>query len=88
MKAYSNGFALVIARTVDILIAGWIWRDYGVTISSMTGLELRKPQPERWARWLGGALNWLSPGHCESAITADIVRAREALALLHADVVP
>jgi len=36
----SQGYAVVVARCIDLLIAGWIWRDYGITISSMTGLAI------------------------------------------------
>lgn len=85
---YRNTYALVLARTLDILACGWIWRVYGVTISSECGLALRKPAPPpgaygpRAARALGRALNWIEPGHCEGAIAADIARARQALSLL------
>jgi hypothetical protein len=82
MTTYSNGYVIVIARTIDILFCGWIWRDYDVTISSMTGLELRNPAPRWWARWLGWVLNHIQTNHCELAITADIERANQALALL------
>ena len=82
MTTYTNTYVMVLARTVDILLCGWIWRKYDVTISSMTGLELRTLQPRLWARLLGGLLNWLQKGHCEGAITADIERARQALLLL------
>lgn len=80
----NNTYGMVLARSVDILACTWIWRAYDVTISSMAGLELRKPKPRLWARWIGGALNWLQTGHCESAIAADIGRAKAALAVLGA----
>lgn len=78
----NNTYFLVLARSVDILACSWIWRDYDITISSMCGLELRKPAPARWAKILGGALNWLQTGHCESAIAADITRCKAALGVL------
>ena len=79
---YPKSYALLLARTVDIMLCGWIWRDYDITISSMCGLELRKPTPRGWARVLGGFLNWLQPGHCEHAITADLERVQEAERIL------
>jgi len=82
MTTYTNTYAVVLARTVDIMLAGWIWRKYDITISSMTALELRKRKPAAWARWLGGFLNWLQTGHCESAVVADRERALQALSLL------
>lgn len=82
MATYSNTYVLVLARTIDIMLCGWIWRDYGVTISSMTGLELRKPNPKLWARILGWTLNHLQANHCEMAIVSDTERANQALAIL------
>lgn len=79
---YRNTYFLVLLRAIDILACSWIWRDYDITISSMCGLELRKAQPAWWARWLGGLLNKLQAGHCESAIIADTDRCREALSIL------
>ena len=79
---YRNTYAILLARTVDIMLSGWIWREYGVTISSMAGLELRKPQPARWARILGAILNRIQAGHCESAIQDDLYRARRVIDLL------
>jgi len=78
----NNTYVVLLARTVDILLCGWVFRQYDITISSMCGLELRKPAPARWARILGGALNWLQTGHCESAIAADIARCKAALGVL------
>lgn len=82
MSKYDNAYVVVIARTIDILLCGWIWRDYDITISSMTGLELRKPSPARWARILGGFLNWIQTNHCELAIAADLNRCSQAIAIL------
>ena len=78
----SNTYFLVILRSVDILACSWIWRDYDITISSMCGLELRKAAPARWARWLGGVLNWLQKEHCEMAIASDMLRCMQALKVL------
>lgn len=79
---YNKGYIVLLARTIDILVCSWIWRDYDVTISAMAGLELRKPQPAQWAKILGGFLNWLQKGHCEGAIASDRLRAQQALAIL------
>ena len=80
--AFNKNYFITILRAFDIFCAALIWRDYGVTISSMTGLELRKPQPARWAKILGGFLNWISPGHCEAAIVADRLRDEQGLVIL------
>lgn len=66
----------------DIFVCALIWRDADITISSMTGLELRKTTPRIWALVLGGALNRIQRGHCESAIIHDIGRAQTALRIL------
>jgi hypothetical protein len=81
-QPYNNVYFLVLLRGVDILFCTWIWRDYDITISSMCGLELRKPDPKWWAVLLGGALNKIQAGHCESAIVADTARAMAALIIL------
>jgi hypothetical protein len=78
----NNSYGVVLARTVDILLCGWIWRDYDITISSMCGLELRKPVPARWARILGWCLNHIQTNHCKQAIDADMLRAHTALLIL------
>lgn len=84
-EKYSNSYLMVLLRVLDIMAASCIWRDYGVTISSMVGIEMRKPQPKWWARWLNTFLNVFQKGHCEKAVTADISRARETLKILQAD---
>jgi hypothetical protein len=81
-QTFRNVYFLVILRGIDILFCTWIWRNYDITISSMCGLELRRPLPKLWARWLGAFLNWLQPGHCESAIIADQARCQAALVIL------
>jgi hypothetical protein len=78
----NNAYFTVVMLGVDFLFCTWIWRTYDIKISSMCGLELRKPAPALWGRMLGGFLNWLQPGHCESSITADIARCQAALIIL------
>lgn len=81
--AYGKGYVETILRAFDIFVGTLIWRDYGITISAMTGLELRKPQPALWAKLLGTYfLNFFWPGHCEGAIASDTLRAHQALRIL------
>jgi hypothetical protein len=86
--AFNNSYGVLFARTIDVLTCSWIWRDYDITISSMTGLELRKPSPALWARILGWCLNHIEPHHCELAIAADIERATNALLILRGKIGP
>jgi hypothetical protein len=80
---YSNAYTTLIARALDIFLGTSIWRDYGVTISSMCGLQLRTAKPAWWAVLIGrNFLERFWPGHCEGAIAADILRAHQALKLL------
>ena len=79
---YNNSYGFVILRAIDLFWGTLIWRDYAITISSMTGLELRKAAPARWARILGWVLNHIEPHHCEMAIAADLLRAQTAQAVL------
>jgi hypothetical protein len=79
---FNNAWAIVILRAFDVFWACVIWRDYDITISSYTGLELRKAQPREWARMLGWILNHIQANHCEIAIKADIERCKEALMIL------
>lgn len=79
---YSNTYFMVLLRAVDILACTWIWRGYDITISAMCGLQLRTTAPARWARWLGGMLNWLQKNHCEMAISSDTLRCLQALKVL------
>ena len=79
---YNNAYFFVILRSADLFTAALIWRDYDITISSLCGLELRKPNPPRWARWLGRFLNTLQANHCELAIAADKLRLEQARAIL------
>jgi hypothetical protein len=86
--AFNNSYGFVFLRAVDLFWASLVWRDYAVTISSMTGLELRKPAPKRWARILGWCLNHLQAGHCEAAIAADLTRAYLAIKILEGRMQP
>lgn len=86
-STFNNSYGMVLARTLDILLCGWIWRNYDITISSMTGLELRRgAAARRWARILGGFLNWLQTDHCEKAIAADLARLEMAHKILQSNV--
>jgi hypothetical protein len=85
---YNTGYVVVIARCIDIMIGGWLWRDYDITISAQTGLEMRKKHPRLWARLLSALLNKLEPGHCELAITCDLERANQAILILEGKLPP
>lgn len=39
---YNKGYAVLIARVLDIAISTFIWRDYDITISAQCGLEMLK----------------------------------------------
>ena len=67
---------------LDIFFCSLIFQDPDVTISAVTGLELRKAAPAGWARALGWVLNHIQTNHCELAISNDILRAKAALTLL------
>jgi hypothetical protein len=81
--SYNNSYGVVLARTVDILLCGWIWRDYDITISSMAGLAMRAIRPPLWAHLLHVLLNRIQANHCELAIQADIERCQQALKMLN-----
>lgn len=80
----NNGYLFKFLIALDIFVCTLVWRDPDITISSMTGLELRKPKPRLWARILGWILNHVQAGHCERAVKHDILRAQMALAILEA----
>jgi hypothetical protein len=80
--AFDNTYVFKSLLYLDMFLCALIWRDADVTISSMTGLELKRPKPRLWARLLGGALNRIQKDHCQKAIRSDIARAQAALAIL------
>lgn len=84
VKAYTfnNVWAIVILRALDVFWACVIWRDYDITISSWTGIELWKERPAKWALILGWILNHIEKGHCEGAIIADLERIEIARGIL------
>lgn len=78
-KTYLFKFFLYLDRFIGAII----WRESNVTISSQCGLELRKPNPAWWARWLGDKfLNRFWPHHCEIAINYDAECCRQTLKYL------
>jgi hypothetical protein len=62
---------------IDVCVAGIIWGDSDVTISALTGLERKKPNPRLWCRLMP-----LTQAHCNGAIAHDIARAQAAIRLL------
>ena len=75
-------YVFKVALALDVFVCALVFRDSAVTISSKTGLELRRAYPHRWARVLGSVLNFVERDHCELAIECDTARARAALVLL------
>ena len=67
---------------VDEFFCAVFWRDTGITISSMVGLEVKRTDCPRWAKWLHAALNGIEANHCENAIQDDILRAQAAILIL------
>lgn len=81
-ETYDNTFVFVLLRTLDLAVASSIWRKYAVTISSFTGLEDRKDQPEPWGVLLGAFLVLCQNNHCEQAIASDRERVAQAQTIL------
>ena len=86
--AYSNVYIVVVARAIDIFFGTLFEREYGITISSYTRLEMLKPKPARWARILNAFLDFLEKNHCELARLCDIERADKAKAILQGQIAP
>jgi hypothetical protein len=67
-KLYVFKFLLALDRFFGAII----FRKPNVTLSTMMGLELRRPHPRWWARLIGkNFLNRFWPNHCEGAIRYD-----------------
>lgn len=81
-ETFQNSYVFVILRALDLNVASLLWRNYGVTISAMTGLAMRAEAPPAWAVLLGAFLTRCSRNHCEQAIAADRERAKAALSIL------
>lgn len=77
-----SGYIFKASLYLDLFIGGLVFREADITISSMTGMELRKPAPRRWARTLGWVLNHIQKNHCELAIEHDRARAQATLDFL------
>ncbi len=83
LKISTGAYWFKFILGVDMLGAAILFRDPDVTISSMTGLALRRTTPPIWAIVLGRwFLNRLQKDHCELAIVHDIMRAKGAIKLL------
>jgi len=82
----SKTYVFKVLLFLDMFVCALIWRDSGITISSMTGLAMRRPNPPWWAQALYWALDHLEKQHCEQAIANDILRARAALLILTGEV--
>jgi len=82
---YSQRYVVVVARAADLFISTVIKRDYGITVSSWCGMELRKKGSPTIYSNLGKFLNKLQKDHCELAMAADRERAEYVLETIPAD---
>lgn len=74
---FAHGVAISIDMACELVI---FWRrGEPMTISSRCGLALRKGQRWTLGALVGRLLNFISTGHCEGAIAADIERCTLAL---------
>ena len=80
--SWSNTFTGIVAISADIFTASVLWKHEDVTVSSLCGLELRKPGGIWSLHIIGNWLNGIQRNHCELAIASDIERAKGALKLL------
>lgn len=80
--AWATTHDVFVALDYGLCLLLWLRVEAPMTISSRCGLALRAGK--RWTvlALLGRLLDLVSPGHCSSAITADIQRAERAKALL------
>jgi hypothetical protein len=79
-----HGWAETFALAVDLFTFSIFRRQFGVTISSWCGWQLRDGGAgNKFGRFLGTVLNHLQPGHCEGAIANDKTRAQAALFFLN-----
>lgn len=89
-KSWVHAFLVGIDIFASTMMFWRKWGDqgFGITISSMCGVELRKksrgisPVSARLV-WLGNLLNKIEAGHCEGAIAADLQRCVSAQAYLN-----
>lgn len=78
-----HGWAETFALAVDLFTFSIFRRQFGVTISSWCGWQLRKGKAgNKFGRLLGTVLNHLQANHCENAIFHDADRAKAALHFL------
>ena len=84
----AHTYAFKVLLFFDMFLCALIWRDTGITISSMTGLALLRANPPRWARVLGWVLNTIEADHTTLAIAHDIERSQSALFILRGQIKP
>lgn len=80
--SWSGTYTHTLAIAADMGTASIFWNREDVTVSSLCGLELRKPAGNWFLRALGRLLNRVQANHCELAIAADRARAQSTIALL------
>lgn len=81
--AWSNTYSHTLVIAVDIFTASTFWNTEDVTVSSLSGLALRKGEINTFLAHLGNLLNKIQNDHCELAIAADLSRCAQASALLN-----
>ena len=82
IRTPGEGYGAKVLFFLDLFICGLIWRMPDITISSMCGLELRRPNPAWWAKAISDFCDVFEADHCEKAIAADAERAHSALQTL------
>ena len=82
VRSPATAWGAKVLLFLDMFVCAIIWRDSGITISSMTGLAFARPAPPLWAVWLHAVLNGISKDHCELAFENDAARSRAALEIL------
>ena len=82
IRTPGQGYGAKVLFFFDLFVCALIFRIPDVTISSLTGLALRKPNPPLVAKLISKFCNIFAPNHCENAIAADRARAEATIQLL------
>ena len=77
-----KGYGAKLLFFFDLFVCACIFRIPDITISSVCGLALRRPDPPWAAKAVSWFCNLFAANHCENAIQADAARARTALSVL------
>lgn len=82
VRSPATAWGAKVLLFLDDFICAIVWRNTGISISSMTSLAFHKPIPPRWAVWLHAILNTIQKDHCELAVENDAARLRESYFIL------